>query len=96
MIEKPDGRWALLIVFAAASIRIILYGITQSSGVVYMVILDVFQRSKGETSWITSVITAVTFSTCKLFNSILYFKITWFNWACGKRVVPDASQHNHV
>ncbi|KAJ8310206.1 hypothetical protein KUTeg_012071 [Tegillarca granosa] len=61
IIEKPNGRWAWVVVLSAACVRIIVYGIANTSGVVYVVMLDVFERSKAETSWISSLITAVTF-----------------------------------
>ncbi|XP_060070865.1 monocarboxylate transporter 13-like [Ylistrum balloti] len=63
-MEKPDGAWAWVVVIAASCIRIIVYGNTYTSGVVYYVILDVFGKSRAETSWIASVITAATFATC--------------------------------
>ncbi|OWF47175.1 monocarboxylate transporter 13-like isoform X1 [Mizuhopecten yessoensis] len=65
-MEKPDGAWAWVVVIAASCIRIIVYGNSYTSGVVYYVILDVFGKSRAETSWIASVITAATFATCPI------------------------------
>jgi uncharacterized membrane protein len=45
--------------------RIIIYGVTYSAGVVYVVVLDVFGDESGITSWISTLITAVMFFTCK-------------------------------
>ncbi|XP_021360026.1 monocarboxylate transporter 4-like [Mizuhopecten yessoensis] len=63
-MEKTDGAWAWVVVVAAACIRIIVYGNSYTSGIVYYVILDVFGKSRAETSWVASVITAATFATC--------------------------------
>ncbi|XP_060070861.1 monocarboxylate transporter 13-like [Ylistrum balloti] len=63
-MEKPDSTWAWVVVIAAACIRIIVYGNSYTSGIVYYVILDVFGKSRAETSWVASVITAATFATC--------------------------------
>lgn len=65
-MEKPDGCWAWMVVIAASCIRIIVYGNSYTSGIVYYVILDVFQKSRAETSWVASVITAATFATCPI------------------------------
>ncbi|XP_069104625.1 monocarboxylate transporter 13-like [Argopecten irradians] len=65
-MEKPDERWAWMVVLAASCIRIIVYGNSYTSGIVYYVILDVFQKSRAETSWVASVITAATFATCPI------------------------------
>ncbi|XP_033759687.1 monocarboxylate transporter 13-like [Pecten maximus] len=65
-MEKPDGSWAWVVVVAASCIRIIVYGNSYTSGIVYYVILDVFEKSRAETSWIASVITAATFATCPI------------------------------
>ncbi|XP_033759685.1 monocarboxylate transporter 13-like [Pecten maximus] len=65
-MENPDGSWAWVVVIAASCIRIIVYGNSYTSGIVYYVILDVFGKSRAETSWIASVITAATFATCPI------------------------------
>lgn len=50
-----------VVVLAAAIIRILVYGISYTSGVVYVVILENFKTGAAETSWISSLITAMTF-----------------------------------
>lgn len=62
---EVDGCWGWMIVAAAALNRIVIYGISYSAGVVYVVILEVFNEGSGITSWISSLITAVLFFTCK-------------------------------
>ncbi|XP_063427290.1 monocarboxylate transporter 9-like [Mytilus trossulus] len=61
-----DSCWGWMIVAAAALNRIVIYGISHSAGVVYVVILEVFNEGTGITSWISSLITAVIFFTCPL------------------------------
>lgn len=63
---EVDGCWGWMIVAAAALNRIVIYGISYSAGVVYVVILEVFNEGSGITSWISSLITAVLFFTCPL------------------------------
>ncbi|CAC5425459.1 unnamed protein product [Mytilus coruscus] len=60
---EVDGCWGWMIVAAAALNRIVIYGISYSAGVVYVVILEVFNEGSGITSWISSLITAVLFFT---------------------------------
>lgn len=62
---KVDSWWGWMVVLAAAFNRIIIYGVTYSAGVVYVVVLDVFGDESGITSWISTLITAVMFFTCK-------------------------------
>lgn len=54
-----------IVVLAAAIIRILVYGISYTSGVVYVVILENFKTGAAETSWISSLITAMTFLVSK-------------------------------
>lgn len=56
-------RW--FVVMAAFSIRAIVYGITYTSGIVYVIVLKNFQTGKAETSWISSIITTVVFAAGK-------------------------------
>ncbi|XP_052103525.1 monocarboxylate transporter 14-like [Mytilus californianus] len=63
---EVDGCWGWMIVTAAALNRIVIYGISYSAGVVYVVILEVFNEGSGITSWLSSLITAVLFFTCPL------------------------------
>lgn len=44
---KFDSCWGWIIVAAAALNRIIKYGISHSAGVVYIVILEVFNEGSG-------------------------------------------------
>lgn len=55
-----------IVVFASFIIRAIVYGITYTSGIVYVIVLDNFETGEAATSWITSIITTVMFAagTC--------------------------------
>lgn len=64
-------RW--FVVMAAFSVRAIVYGITYTSGIVYVIILKNFQTGKAETSWISSIITTVVFAAGKYFNTKIDF-----------------------
>lgn len=64
----PSGTnmfYGWVVVLAAAIIRILVYGISYTSGVVYVVILENFKTGAAETSWISSLITAMTFLVSK-------------------------------
>lgn len=54
-------RW--VVVFAALTVRAIVYGITYTSGIVYVIVLRKFQTGKAETSWISSIVTTVMFAS---------------------------------
>lgn len=56
------------VVLASFTVRVIVYGITYTSGIVYVIILKNFQTGKAETSWISSIITTVMFATGKTFR----------------------------
>ncbi|XP_062567429.1 monocarboxylate transporter 14-like [Saccostrea cucullata] len=65
-----------VVVLAAAVIRILVYGISYTSGVVYVVILENFKTGAAETSWISSLITAMTFLITPL-AGVLVNKFGW-------------------
>lgn len=67
-------RW--FVVMAAFSVRAIVYGITYTSGIVYVIILKNFQTGKAETSWISSIITTVVFAA----GPPASFLISKFGW----------------
>lgn len=56
------------VVLASFTVRVIVYGITYTSGIVYVIILKNFQTGKAETSWTSSIITTVMFATGKTFR----------------------------
>lgn len=66
MKERVDSWWGWIVVLASAFNRIIIYGVSYTAGIVYVIILEVFDEGSGITSWISSLITAVVFFTCPL------------------------------
>lgn len=72
-----------IVVLAAAMIRIFVYGISYTSGVVYVVILENFKTGAAETSWISSLITSMTFLVTPLAGVL----VNRFGWrvvtSCG-------------
>lgn len=50
------------VVFASFIVRVIVYGITYTSGIIYVIVLKNFQTGKADTSWISSIITTVMFA----------------------------------
>jgi hypothetical protein len=54
-----------MVVLSAAAIRILVFGISYTSGVVYVVILESFKSGVAETSWISSLITTTLYIICK-------------------------------
>ncbi|GAU93074.1 hypothetical protein RvY_05063 [Ramazzottius varieornatus] len=57
----PDGGFGWVIVFCVFLIHIIIDGITYSFGVLFPELLTRFASSKGETSWIMSVLIGTTY-----------------------------------
>lgn len=58
---NKNYRW--LVVLASCSVRAIVYGVTYTSGIVYVIILRNLQTGEAETSWISSIITTVMFAS---------------------------------
>ncbi|XP_062567413.1 monocarboxylate transporter 13-like [Saccostrea cucullata] len=65
-----------VVVLVAAIIRILVYGISYTSGVVYVIILENFETGAAETSWISSLITAMTFFITPL-AGVLVNQLGW-------------------
>lgn len=74
-LEKMYYGW--VVVLSAAVIRILVYGISFTSGVVYVVILENFKTGVAETSWISSLITAMTFIISKYQRTIQLIGGKW-------------------
>ncbi|KAK3094837.1 hypothetical protein FSP39_006877 [Pinctada imbricata] len=68
---SKDCHYGWVVVVAAALIRILVYGISYTSGVVYVVIIENFNTKRGETAWIASILTAVTFLVSPLSGVLL-------------------------
>ncbi|OQV19610.1 putative Monocarboxylate transporter 2 [Hypsibius exemplaris] len=69
----PDGGFGWIIVFGVFMIHIIIDGITYSFGILLPDLLDKFEGSKGETSWIISVLIGTTYG-CGPLPSLLASK----------------------
>lgn len=63
MLSCITYRW--IVALAAMSIRAIVYGITYTSGIVYVIVLKNFQTGRAETSWVSSIITTVMYAAGK-------------------------------
>ena len=58
VVSAKDGGWGWVVVGACFLIRVFLYGMTTTSGILYVVFLDEFNESKGATAIIGALITA--------------------------------------
>ncbi|XP_074658052.1 monocarboxylate transporter 12-B-like [Tubulanus polymorphus] len=58
---KKDTGWAWMVVFASFSLRIFSYGLTTTTGILYVVFKEEFQRSSGMTSIVGSLANATSF-----------------------------------
>ncbi|XP_046542426.1 monocarboxylate transporter 12-like [Haliotis rubra] len=58
----PDGGWGWMVVFSSFLIHVIADGIVYSFGVFFVEFLDYFKGGKGETSWVGSLVPAVTYT----------------------------------
>ena len=56
----PDGGWAWVICFSCFAVQAILGGLVYSFGLLYIELLDHFQRPKGETALVLSIFQGVS------------------------------------
>ena len=59
--KAQDGGWAWMICFACFVSQGILGGIVYSFALIYVELLDYFQRPKGETAWVLSIFQGISF-----------------------------------
>ncbi|XP_064638937.1 monocarboxylate transporter 12-like [Lineus longissimus] len=59
--KAPDGGWGWVVVFACFMVRVFLYGMTSTSGIIYIILLDDFEAGKAKTAIVGSLITASGF-----------------------------------
>ncbi|XP_070567760.1 monocarboxylate transporter 13-like [Ptychodera flava] len=59
MAEVPDGSWKWAIVIATFMITFLSAGSGYSVGVIYVALLDAFEKSKATTAWVASILTSV-------------------------------------
>ncbi|XP_050398485.1 monocarboxylate transporter 12 [Patella vulgata] len=68
--RPPDGGWGWVVVFSSFIVHIIADGIVYSFGVFFIEFLDYFKGGKGETSWVGSLVPAVTYSVGPLASAL--------------------------
>ena len=54
-VKPPDGGWGWVIVFGSFMMNFIIFGILNTSGVLYVEFLVDLNTGKGETAWISSL-----------------------------------------
>ncbi|XP_035212567.1 monocarboxylate transporter 12-like [Stegodyphus dumicola] len=59
--KPPDGGWGWVIVFCSFMIQLISFGISLVFGIYYVEFLRYFGESNGATSWVLSIMNAMTF-----------------------------------
>lgn len=55
MTVRPDGGWGWVIAIACFTVNVIVDGVKYSFGIMFVELVDTFQRSKSDTSWIMSI-----------------------------------------
>ncbi|XP_045201074.2 uncharacterized protein LOC123554790 [Mercenaria mercenaria] len=55
MSERPDGGWGWIIAIAMLFTCLIVDGVKYSFGIMFVELVETFQKSKSETSWIMSI-----------------------------------------
>ena len=53
--DHIDGGWGWVVVIATFVMNVMVDGIKYSFGIMFIDLLDTFQRSKSDTSWILSL-----------------------------------------
>ena len=66
VFKPPDGGWGWVVVFASFMMNGIIWGILNTSGIIYVELLEYLQTGKGETAWISSLTfgTSMAISKC--------------------------------
>ena len=60
-IEPPDGGWGWVVVLASFLTFVVVDGISYSFGILYVELLDYFNATKSETSWIGSLVVGLAY-----------------------------------
>ncbi|XP_045201070.2 uncharacterized protein LOC123554788 [Mercenaria mercenaria] len=55
MTERPDGGWGWVIAIATFLTNVIVDGVKYSFGIMFVELVETFQKSKSETSWLMSI-----------------------------------------
>ncbi|XP_064639342.1 monocarboxylate transporter 12-like [Lineus longissimus] len=68
---RLNPHWGWMVVLACFCVRIFVYGMTTTSGILYIIFLEEFHESKGATALIGSLITASGYFTGALAGSLV-------------------------
>ena len=75
-----DGGWAWLVLGSAFLVHIMTFGMAWSTGVYYVIFLDVFDQQKSVTAWACALPTAMMYAIGTLnfssFSSVLQYHIS--------------------
>ena len=74
---QKDGGWGWVVVAATFLLWFIMDGLMYSNGILYLELLDEFQRGQGETAWVISLQGAVRALSSKFIRptqKIEYFR----------------------
>jgi len=68
VFRPSDGGWGWVVVFASFMMNCIIWGILNTSGIIYVELLEDLQTGKGETAWISSLTfgTSMVISKCRM------------------------------
>ena len=60
-----DGKWAWLVLVSAFLVHIMTFGMAWSTGVYYVIFVDVFDQQKSVTAWACALPTAMMYAIGK-------------------------------